>query len=224
MHWIAIRQKLRERAAQGDERALYVARRVNRHLKKQVRRAKGLGAAKAPVPVEDTPHYNILLKALDAGKKIVAFDAEWHPQRPTTVPITELGVTIYGPTSLECFNICTRPGGKKFRHGTTRFMTDEQARKWLSKTLEGTGLIIGHSFKNDRLQLARWNFTVPKIELLDTASWSKMLFPPNAQSLKGLAIRYGVDPSGWHCAGNDSRITMLVALAMAGIKHDDHAS
>lgn len=213
MNWPEIHYTLRMRFAQtGDERALYVARRVNRLLKKRARRARWTDKVQIPVKLEDTNHYNQLMKHIRAGSKIIAIDNEWTPRRP----ITEIGISEFGGKS---HNVRLTPGGKEFRHGTTRYMTDEQAKLWLAQQLEGVDLIIGHMFKNDVRQYAKWGFEIPKIPLLDTGLWSKALFPPNHMSLKHMAEKYGINAAGWHCAGNDAYITLMVAMTMAGIEN-----
>ncbi len=148
---------------------------------------------------------------MNHNEKIVAIDAEWTMSKP----ITEIGVSVWEDGHMRTFNVSVGATERKFHHGTTRYITDDQARYWLGRMLEDAKLIIGHSFKNDRQQFVKWGFTVPShIPVLDTASWSKNRFPPNAQKLSRLANFYEVDSRGAHCAGNDARMTFEVALAM----------
>lgn len=212
MNWKLIRNTLNERYQEtGDARALYVSRRVNRYLKKK-NRAERNSRVRNILP-ENITQFQMFMKAIREDKHILAIDAEWSPWKP----ITEIGVYDY--RAKQCHNIrLTQKGGDGFRHGETVRMNKALAKQWLHDTLNGVDMVIGHAFKNDLRQFAQWGFNFPKVRIVDTALWSKALFPPNEVSLVKLADQYGIDRRGSHCAGNDAHVTLLVALAMAGLR------
>lgn len=224
MNWQRIHDQLEQRAEQeADLRALKLKRRVRKHMKRLItlrsRRGVYVGGGRYVPSVPETPQWRTIRDALDRGSKILAFDAEWTMRRP----ITELGIAIYQNGEMTAHNVRLTPGGKNFRYGVTRYMTDRQAKLWVRGMFSEADLLVGHALNNDRLQMRRWGEPIPDMPYLDTSPWSRALNQSSHDpiSLGKFADRYGVDCTGAHCGGNDAVITLNLVLALARIEVDN---
>lgn len=172
------------------------------------------------------PQWAIMREALAANGRIVCFDAEWEYQPPNRV--TELGIAMLHDGVMTTHNVRVRGRGRPLVGGQTVFMTDEPAKAWLREILGSADLLVGHALQNDRLKMKQWGCPLPStqhLKVVDTASWSRATNQESAnpRRLKYLADQYGIERKGMHVAGNDARVTLQVALAMASIERGEIA-
>jgi hypothetical protein len=226
MDWKSIEYRLMGRAADDNrlpnvQRSREVLKHVRRHMKKLTKRRRAL--FRGPMPLSETDQYRLIRTALERGDKIVSFDAEWQYQWPNK--ITELGVAIYHNGTREVHNVRVRAGAGK-PDKMTRFMTDDQAKRWLKGVFQGVGLLVGHAIKNDRDKMREWGWPLPyetSVPCLDTERWSRVLNPEAKQSQKLTTFckNHGVEILKAHVAGNDALMTLEVALALAGMEENN---
>lgn len=192
---------------------------VLRHIGKLAKRRKR-NAPHVPHHVCTTAQWRIMQHSLKAGHKIVAFDAEW--QRCYPYDITELGVAIYHKGKREVHNIRVRAGGGKV-DPMTRFMTKDQAIKWLKEIFKDANLLVGHALKNDRAKMSEWGWCLPNISTVDTERWSVLLNPEQKSSinLTKFCTLIGSEVRKGHIAGNDALMTLDVALMLASQKLEE---
>ncbi len=221
MKWDIIRLMLIARYHETqDVRYIDVSRRVGRLISRRSKAARAAAKARRVIPtIPETHEWAKMRRAIEAGKRIVALDAEWTMR----VPITEIGIATYHAGVRTVENIRVTPGGHQFLHGTTRYMTVEQAGRWLNGVMTQADLLVGHALHNDRRQFIQWGYPLPDMEVVDTARWSRQLNESNpvAQGLEKFALRHGIEHRGAHCAGNDAFTTLEVALKLAS--HDVEA-
>jgi hypothetical protein len=229
MNWNRIEHNLMLRSADDDripgvKRSREMLIRVRRHMRKLHRRR--VAAARKPMLVHETAQWKEMRAALAEGRKIVSFDAEWQYQWPHK--ITELGVAIYQDGEIEVHNVRVRGGAGK-TDKTTRFMTDVQAKKWLTGVFEGCGLLVGHAICNDRAKMDSFGWRLPDtnaVPCVDTEKWSKVMNENvnQSQKLTSFCRRHGVEVRKAHVAGNDALMTLEVALRLAAQEVSDVAA
>ncbi len=207
----------------GVERSRQVLKRVRLHMRFLRKLRKKLNP-RVPMALHTTTQYRLMREALDRGDKIVAFDAEWQYQWPNL--ITELGVAIYHNGHREVHNVRVRGGAGK-TDKSTRFMTDEQAKRWLASMFKGAGLLVGHAIHNDRVKMQQWGWPLPEndvLPLVDTGRWSQVMNPTdnNPQRLSTFCRNHGVEVTKSHVAGNDACMTLDVALTLARIEDAEY--
>ena len=159
-------------------------------------------------------NFSYLEKAFEVGNiHVASFDAEWTP----CSYISEIGVTVFKTGVWSSHNvILDKHEGFDFLYGNTVRMSSDEAREWLYLIFTDVELLIGHSLKHDRTQLDKWGWKFPDITTIDTALWSRKMFPEarGSSSLEKLATHYGIEHPSAHCGGNDAMVTMRVAFEM----------
>lgn len=225
MDWRSIESKLLLQVS-DDNRKLEDARRVRtvlRHVRRHIRKIeKRHRMINSPIgmPVTDTQQWLMMRNALATDSKIIAFDAEWQYQWPHH--ITEIGVAIYHHGRREVHNIRVK-GGVGKADSSTRFMSDMQAKRWLTETFKDAGLLIGHAISNDRMKMKQWGWILPlpdRLPCVDTEKWSRVLNVEknNSQKLTTFCANHGVEILRAHVAGNDACMTLDVALRLAAME------
>jgi hypothetical protein len=123
----------------------------------------------------------------------------------------ELGITSSGPLGRTALNlrIAAPRRDDRFEHGSTRQVSQEEAARILLLHAESCDAYVGHALKNDRARLRMAGIHLPDRPVLDTATWSAMMYPNRqSASLNHMCILWGIRHVHRHIAGNDAAATL----------------